>query len=150
MRSLELTIGSDLGDVSLVAVAVNRVCIYLGLDPVVASQVELCTVEALTNVIQHGYQGQSGHLVSVVLSCGIDQVQLEVIDHGNPMPAESVEKLLLGTDLFQIPNAELVESGRGLQIMHDLMDMIAYVPEGSVNRLRLTKRIRVPGHAERE
>jgi serine/threonine-protein kinase RsbW len=150
MRRLELTIGSDLGDVSLVAVAVNRVCIYLGLDPVVASQVELCTVEALTNVIQHGYQGQPGHSVSVVLSCGIDQLHLEFIDHGNPMPAECVEKLLLGTDLFEIPNTELVESGRGLQIMHDLMDVIAYVPEGSLNRLRLTKHIRVPRHAERE
>jgi hypothetical protein len=50
VSSLKLSIDSDLGDVSLVAVAVNSICIYLGLNRIEASQVALCTVEAVTNL----------------------------------------------------------------------------------------------------
>jgi serine/threonine-protein kinase RsbW len=141
---LKLTIDSDLGDVSLVAVAVNRVCLYLGLNRIEASQVELCTVEAVTNAIQHAYHGQPGKAVSVVLSSEIDQLQLEVIDHGTPMSQRNVERLLHGTDVFQVGPTEMAslpESGRGLQIIHDLMDAVSYSPEGSFNRLQLTRRI---------
>ncbi len=144
MSRLELSIDSDLGNVALVAVAVNSVCIYLGLNRIEASQVELCTVEAVTNAIQHAYQGQPGKAVSVVLSSEIDRLHLEVIDRGTPMSARNVERLLYGTDVFQVRPTEmasLAESGRGLQIIHDLMDAVAYSPEGSFNRLLLTRRI---------
>jgi serine/threonine-protein kinase RsbW len=148
MSRLELSIGSDLGDVSLVAVAVNSVCIYLGLDRVSASQVELCTVEAVTNVILHAYHGQPGHIVAVVVSSETNQLQLEVIDSGTTMSAEYVERLLHGTNVFQVQDGDralLAETGRGLQIIHDLMDSVAYTPESSFNRLQLTKRIPCSG-----
>jgi serine/threonine-protein kinase RsbW len=141
---LTLTINSDLGDVSLIAVAVNSVCLFLGLDGVNASQVELCTVEAVTNAIQHAYHGQSGHTVSVVVSDEKDQLQLEVVDSGTPISAGQVERFLQGTDLFQTQDtdrASLAERGRGLQIIHDLMDAVGYTSAGRVNRLQLTKRI---------
>jgi serine/threonine-protein kinase RsbW len=140
---LRLSIDSNLADVSLVAVAVSRACIYLGLDAVSASQVELCIVEAVTNVIQHAYHGQPGQEVSVVLSSEIDLLHLEVIDNGTPMSAKNVERLLQGSDVFQLQDADrasLAESGRGLQIIHDLMDNVAYISGDSFNRLQLTKR----------
>jgi serine/threonine-protein kinase RsbW len=140
---LRLSIDSNLADVSLVAVAVSSACTYLGLDSVSASQVELCVVEAVTNAIQHAYHGQPGQVVSVVVSSEVDLLQLEVIDNGTPMSAQNIERLLQGTDMFQVSNtdrASLAESGRGLQIIHDLMDDVAYISEDSVNRLQLTKR----------
>jgi serine/threonine-protein kinase RsbW len=144
VNRLNLSIDSDLGNVSLVAAAVRSVCICLGLDRVAANQVELCTVEAVTNVIQHAYHGQPGHVVSVIVTMEIDQLRLEVVDSGTPMPVEYRERLLHGSDVFQICDTErasLAESGRGLQIMHDLMDAVAYTPEGGFNRLQLTKHI---------
>jgi serine/threonine-protein kinase RsbW len=153
VNRLKLSIDSDLGNVSLVAAAVRSVCICLGLDRVAANQVELCTVEAVTNVIQHAYHGQPGHVVSVIVTIEIDQLRLEVVDSGTPMPMEYRERLLHGSDVFQICDTErasLAESGRGLQIMHDLMDAVAYTPEGSFNRLQLTKHIRCLGQLETE
>ena len=153
MNRLELSIDSYLGNVSLVAAAVSSVCIYLGLDGITANQVELCTVEAVTNAIQHAYHGQPGHLVSVVVTMEIDQLRLEIVDTGTPMPAEYIKRLLHGSDVFQISDTEralLAESGRGLQIMHDLLDAVAYTTEGSLNRLQLTKHLPCPRKVEFE
>jgi serine/threonine-protein kinase RsbW len=141
---LTLGIDSDLRDVSMVAVAVNSVCIYLGMDKTVASHVELCAVEAVTNAIQHAYHGQSGHAVSVVITSEIDRLELEIVDSGTPMPDEQMGRLLHGAngfEAFDTPRDLLAESGRGLQIMHDLMDAVAYTPGATYNRLRLTRLI---------
>jgi serine/threonine-protein kinase RsbW len=147
VNRLELSIDSDLGNVSLVAAAVGSVCMYLGLDRFSANKVELCTVEAVTNAIQHAYHGQFGHLVSVTVTSEPGELRLEILDCGTPMPAEYIKRLLHGGDVFQIRDIEresLAESGRGLQIMHDLMDAVAYTTEGSFNRLQLTKHIPCP------
>jgi anti-sigma regulatory factor (Ser/Thr protein kinase) len=43
--------------------------------------------------------------------------------------------------VFQVHDIDrLAESGRGLQIIHDLMDNVSYISEDSFNRLHLTKR----------
>jgi serine/threonine-protein kinase RsbW len=123
-------------------VAVRSVCLYLGLDKTGANDVELCIAEAVTNAIKHAYHGNSGHTVSVFVSVGADELRLEVTDRGTPMPAPQIERLVLGTDLAKsdsIDRASLAEGGRGLQIIHDLMDRVAYIKNGSINRLQLTK-----------
>jgi serine/threonine-protein kinase RsbW len=138
-----LSIDSNLADVSLVAVAVSSACTYLGLDAVSVSQVELCIVEAVTNAIQHAYHGQPGRVVSIALWSEIGMLHVDVIDNGSPMSARNVERLLQGSDVFEVHEidpASLPESGRGLQIIHDLMDEVAYISEDSFNRLQLTKR----------
>jgi serine/threonine-protein kinase RsbW len=138
---LRLSIDSNLADVCLIAVAISSACTYLGLDTITASQVELCIVEAVTNAIQHAYHGQPGQVVSVVVSSEIDFLHLEVIDNGTPMSAKDLDRLLQGSDVFHVHDIDqLAESGRGLQIIHDLMDDVAYVSEDSFNRLHLTKR----------
>jgi serine/threonine-protein kinase RsbW len=144
VNCLKLSIDSDLGSVSLIAAAVRSVCICLGLDRVAANQVELCTVEAVTNAIQHAYHGTPGQLVSVIVTNEIHQLRLEIVDSGTPMPEEYIKRLLDGSDVFQVRDTErasLAERGRGLQIIHDLMDAVAYTSEGSFNRLQLTRHI---------
>jgi anti-sigma regulatory factor (Ser/Thr protein kinase) len=137
VNRLELGFDSDLGNVSLAAAAVSSACLCFGLDRATANQVELCTVEGVTNAIQHAYHGQPGKLVSVIVTSETDRVRLEIVDSGTPMPAECIKRLLNGSDVFQICDTErasLAETGRGLQIMHDLMDAVAYTPGGSFNR----------------
>jgi serine/threonine-protein kinase RsbW len=144
---LELVINSDLSDVSVLAVAVKSICLHLGLTEAKASQVELCTVEAVTNAIRHAYHGQPGNIVSVVVSSEIDYLQLDIVDSGTPMPAQELERLLHGSEVLDIESidpASLAEGGRGLQIIHDLMDRVAYSSEGDRNRLQLTKRHAAP------
>jgi anti-sigma regulatory factor (Ser/Thr protein kinase) len=58
-----------------------------------------------------------------------------------------VEKLIRGTSVVEVEaldRASLAESGRGLQIIHDLMDEVAYASENGLNCLQLTKYIPAP------
>jgi serine/threonine-protein kinase RsbW len=151
MSRLVLVIDSDLDEMTLVALAVNRICLHVGLDEAHASQVELCVVEAVTNVIRHAYHGRRGQKVSIAISTSTKQIHIEVSDNGTCIPAHLVEKLIRGTRVVEAEacdRASLAESGRGLQIIHDLMDEVAYTSENGLNRLQLTKCI--PALKQRE
>ena len=148
MKRLDLAIESDLGNVSLVAVAVNRICVQLGLDDIVAGQVELCIAEAATNAIRHAYHDQPGHTVGIKLAAGAEKLQIEVSDSGTPMPPEQQHRLLGGAQVFEVPTRDrhsIPEGGRGLQIIRELMDDVSYVRGGDLNRLIMTKQLASPG-----
>jgi serine/threonine-protein kinase RsbW len=148
LRGLNFSIDSNLGNVSLVAVAVNRICVQLGLDDLSAGQVELCIAEAATNAIRHAYHGELGHTVVIALAAGADQLNIEVSDSGTPMPVEQEQRLLHGIQANEIQTTDrssLPEGGRGLQIIHDLMDEVSYVRLGNLNRLIMRKQLVSPG-----
>ena len=143
MKRLDLAIDSDLGNVSLVAVSVNRVCLQLGLDETCAGQIELCTAEAVTNAIRHAYHGAPGHRVAVTLVAGRDHVLIEVSDTGTSMPLDKQRKLLHGPEASEVllpDRRSLSESGRGLEIIRELMDEVSYSKENGRNRLIMRKR----------
>ena len=152
MRRIHFVIDSDLADVSLVAVAVNSVCVHLGFSNVEASEVELCVAEAVTNSIRHSYHGRPGHNVSISLSIQAGQMHIDISDTGASMSNDEVERLVNGAqaaNLETIDIASLVEGGRGLQIIRDLMDEVAYIREPDVNRLHLIRRMPVaPEHGK--
>jgi serine/threonine-protein kinase RsbW len=144
MSVLRLTIDSNLSDVSLIAVAINQICIHIGMNEIQASQVELCIAEAATNAIRHAYHGQRGQTVSVAVSTEVDRLQIEVCDSGTPMPAEQIDRLIHGAEIVEVDGTDralLKEGGRGLQIIHNLMDEVTYIREESLNRMQLTKYI---------
>ena len=141
---LTLTIASDLREVSLLAVAVNAACQHLGLGKSAAGEVELCLVEAVTNVIRHAYKGQQDHSVIVTVGPCDQALKIRISDTGETMPSTRIEQLVHGTQ----PSPEedehlssLAEGGRGLQIMHELMDSITYATTGKGNILTMTKHI---------
>jgi serine/threonine-protein kinase RsbW len=148
LKGLSFAIDSHLGNVSLVAVAVNRICVQLGLDDLSAGQVELCIAEAATNAIRHAYHDEPGHTVGIALAAGTDQLSIEVSDSGTPMPVEQEQRLLNGTQAHEVETTDrtsLPEGGRGLQIIHDLMDEVSYVRSGNINRLVMRKQLAAPG-----
>ncbi len=146
MNRITLTIESDLGDVSLAAVAVNTICRHLGFNESQANEVELCVVEAVTNAIRHAYLGEPGNTVTVAVVREPATLHFDVSDTGKSMSPVHVQHLLQGTSVVaedQIDRATLREGGRGLQIIHDLMDEVAYGKHDGRNCLRMTKH-RVP------
>jgi serine/threonine-protein kinase RsbW len=148
LKCVRFAVDSELENVSLVAVAVNSICALLGLGTVSAGEVELCVAEAATNAIRHAYHDQPGQTVSVHLSITKDHLQIEVSDNGSPMPAEQEWRLLHGTQRVEFRTGDrmsLAEGGRGLQIIHDLMDDVSYIRSDDVNRLRMIKHLQAPG-----
>lgn len=154
MPRLTLSIHSDLEDVSLLGVAIKGLCLYLGLGSASSNEAELCVVEAVTNVILHAYNGERGYAVDVAMWANGDKVVFEITDSGTAMTSRQAEVLMHGTSRgesepqnseplnFQSLNKDaLAESGRGLQIIHDLMDEVTYARNVEGNCLTLTKRI---------
>ncbi len=142
MSGLRFTIESEIGNVSLVAVALNRICLYLGLDVKSAGEVELCVTEAATNAVRHAYHDETGHTVTIQLEASRNRLQIEVADSGTPMSQELQNMLGSGeltlrtqSDDFHLLN----ENGRGLRIIHDLMDQVSYERSDNFNSMKMTK-----------
>jgi serine/threonine-protein kinase RsbW len=142
MCRFRLIIDSNLSDVFLVSVLIRAACDSLGLNAADTSSVDLCAVEAVTNVIRHAYLGAHGNDVSLEVQSSPQRLDLYVRDRGHPMPQVYVARLQNGSDVLQFDPADLSavpEGGMGLQIVHQLMDETAYSVDAGTNCLRLTK-----------
>jgi len=141
VSSISLSIDSDLDKVSLLARAVRALCQDL-LDPEEQDAVELSLVEAINNVIKHGYHGERGKDVQVSVGLQTDQVVIDIIDHAPPMAPEVLENASADPFTFDETDlADIPEGGMGLALIRMNMDEVEYVSNGSENRLRMVKRI---------
>ncbi len=139
--SISLMIDSDLDKVSLIARAVRTVCAEL-LPEEELDAVELSLVEAINNVIKHGYHGEKGKDVGVTVRLNTDKVELEVVDHASPMQPDVLNQA--SEDRFDFDETDLdniPEGGMGLALIRMNMDEVEYVSGGGENRLRMVKRI---------
>jgi len=145
VASISLSIDSDLDKVSLLARAVRALCEdFLGPDDLDA--VELSLVEAINNVIKHGYHGEKGKDVQVAVGLQADRIVIDVIDHAPPMAPGVLEQASDDPFTFDETDlAEVPEGGMGLALIHMNMDEVEYVSNESENRLRMVKRIARPG-----
>jgi serine/threonine-protein kinase RsbW len=142
--SISLSIDSDLDKVAHIASAVRGVCSAL-LSADDADAVELSVVEAINNVIKHGYQGRRGQDVQVHVSLHKDQVVIDVVDHAAPMQAELLDQASEDRFAFDENNLdEVPEGGMGLALIRMNMDEVEYSSGAGENRLRMVKRIDAP------
>lgn len=131
--AITLSIDSTLDDVALVGRAVRAICRALPGGARAASDVELCVVEAVNNAIEHSYGGLRGQRVDVHFIACDGWVEIEVVDHGRGF-GDSGPPCLVAPDVLD-------EGGRGLYIMHALMDEVTFRRENSCNVVRLTRRL---------
>lgn len=137
-RALTLRLDSRLENVPLASVALRAVAAEAGFPSEECERLELCVVEALTNVIQHAYRGEAGHPVTLHITLTGEELELRVRDEGVRMP----DGLLERPEPEEASTVDaLAESGRGLFLMRRLVDRIGYHagPEG--NTLLLARRL---------
>ncbi len=138
-RAITLRLDSRLENVALAGVSVRAMAGEVGFAQEECELLELCVVEALTNVIQHAYQGAAGHPVTLHLAVTGEELEMRVHDEGRPMP----DGLLERPEPEEPTSVEqLTEDGRGLFLMRQIADRIGYHhgPEG--NTLTLARRLR--------
>ncbi|MEM7051609.1 MAG: ATP-binding protein [Acidobacteriota bacterium] len=141
LRRIELLIESQLDNIPLLAASVNHICNYVGMNEMQRFEVELCTVEAVTNAVVHAYGGEAGHRVCVDVEAGPEELRICIRDRGRPMPAEARQvPQELEVDPEDIEN--LPERGRGLFLIHRLMDEVEVSSDATGNQLVLVKRLR--------
>jgi serine/threonine-protein kinase RsbW len=142
LRKVKLIIESDLDDVPLVGIAVNRFCAYADFSETDAFNIELCVIEAVTNSIKHAYGEESGHEVMISFTLSDTDAVFEICDKGQPMDPERLKKADLGASHIEKQNIDSVaDSGRGLGIIKEIMDRVEYRSEKERNCLVLKKNI---------
>ena len=139
-QTLRLEIDSELANTTLVAMAIRGLCAMTALSPVEVNRVELCVVEIVNNAIEHAYGNESGHKVEVVAHLGPSDLTLTVSDWGMTMGRGKLESASLPVELDD--PALWLDSGRGLPIVHSLMDSVHYQRDGNKNSFVMRKRIK--------
>lgn len=101
-----------------------------------ASRLELLLVEAVNNVIEHGYCGIANHEINVAVATHSDRIVLTIVDRGKPPPAAETYS---SADL---PDPDcLPESGWGVGLINIIADQIQVTRHSGVNTTVLTKHV---------
>jgi len=137
-RAIVLLIDSHPNNVSLVGLAVHAYCDHF-YGGTFSSEVELGIVEALNNVIEHGYQGQNDKPIQVRLELHREALICQIRDYGNcwflgDQPIEAMEWSKDSTALESLP-----EGGFGLFLIHQVMDHVELQQENPGSLLTLKK-----------
>ncbi len=142
---LVFRIGSDLALVDEAGKRLHEVCLRAPFTEADACDVELCAREALSNVIEHAYGGEAGHTIDIVALCSSSSIVVEIADEGRPASPELIEvdPGALTEDVLASID-DLAERGRGISILHALMDTIRYRTAGGRNVLTLTRKADSP------
>jgi anti-sigma regulatory factor (Ser/Thr protein kinase) len=140
-KRIKFIIESNLENVPLVGLAVNKLCSLISLSDTESYQIELCAVEAVTNCIKHAYGNRPGNEVEIIFTLYPERLTLEVCDTGIPMDQKTISKksvssLEVADNLTNIP-----ESGRGLDIIKRIMDRVIYKTKDGKNCLLMIKEI---------
>lgn len=137
-KGIKFTIDSRLGNIGLLGLAVQALCSYVGFNDVEAFQIQLCVVEAATNVVKHAYGAQAGNEVVVTASLHSEGISFRILDKGTTMKPLSREPLEFDPTIL----ATIPEGGLGLYIIQTVMDEVDYQTMDGTNILSLTKYLR--------
>lgn len=92
--------------------------------------VEIVVVEALNNIVEHAYPDSPGD-IDLCIEAGNDQITVEIIDTGKPLPD-------LRPPEPRLPDhTTLPEGGFGWFLIHSLTTTMSYLRDGNRNVLRL-------------
>ncbi len=140
IRRLTLSIENDIRNVSLVGVSVGAICKTLsGMKKSVAWQLELAVVEAVNNAVMHAHvdYGSEKNRIEVVVEIDKNAVTFAVYDWGSPRGFLSQPP-----DLHEFDPSDpmtVPECGRGLFIIHGIMDAVRLTRRDNRNILTMTK-----------
>lgn len=133
--SVKVIFESKLAYLPLLRKAVRGICTgILAGNENYLEDIDLCLNEAISNVICHAYQNEPGHEIQLIIALYPHDIVFQIIDIGlknsnteEPQP-ENIQEI-----------QSLSESGRGLFLIHQLMDEVVYKTEEGKNILVLRK-----------
>ncbi len=118
--------------------AVHGICSLVIENEHVLKDIGLCLNEALSNVIYHAYEEEPGHEIQVSVNFYSNEVEIQIIDTGLKNPKAFLDpQMWINFDPKDI--SSLPDSGRGLFIIHELMDKVDYTSSEGRNTLSLRK-----------
>lgn len=136
MKRISVTLKNDVAEIERLSQNVEAFGRSHGLPEEFLYAVNLALDEIVTNVISHGYAGETGREIIVELGIEGGELIAQVSDEARPFnpleaPAAHVDGAL----------EERPVGGLGIHLARTLMDSMAYRREGHKNVLILKKRI---------
>lgn len=136
-RYVQLSIPARLENVAMVGVAIRGIGRLLGLNEVEANRLELCAVEAVTNVIRHGSPGDADQAITASLDAWPGRLELVVTGRGAVSGGLDLET---GPEVGSLTE----ERGRGLALIRAIMDRVEFRVEGDRQILSMGKDLKDP------
>ena len=144
-REIKFIIDSRLDNLSFIGPVVNKLCSLASLSDIDSYRIELCTVEAVTNSINHAYENRPGNKVEVIFSISSEELVIIVCDNGRKMSEKEQRFLDQENNIsLEIQHGDLnniPERGRGLKIIKSIMDEVRYQSQEDKNCLVMIKKI---------
>jgi len=130
---ITLSIESQFRNVFLIGLAVKKIASFAQLSDQVAFEMEVAVVEAVNNAVEHAHHYQGDKLVTVRIRTRLDQIIFTIIDNGAPINFEAAIAASV------VKSARAAELGRGLTMMHALMDEVRYERTIHSNHITMVK-----------
>ncbi len=116
----ELKITNDTAQLSMVRTVVQDIIRQSGLRPEDRNKIVLAVDEAISNVIEHAYEGKAGE-IEVVLDLDDDRLEVVIRDNGNKFEPAAIADPDIGEHIRQGR-----KKGLGMFLMRKIMDHVDY------------------------
>jgi anti-sigma regulatory factor (Ser/Thr protein kinase) len=131
LKSILLTMPNDLDEVNNLLKVMNVFLEPRHFSASIITAINLVIEESLTNTIQHGYDDENEHLITIRVTLNKDEVILRFEDDAkefNPLATPRMEK-----------SEALLDSAKGLGIhlVRNMMNAMAYSRENEKNILEI-------------
>ena len=134
-ETLELNVKATIENISQVTGNIEDFLRRKGFTDETVFDVRLAVDEAITNVIQHGYDGKEG-LIQIRCEVSIKEIVLVVEDSAKPFNLSSVEEPRLSDSL-----EKRQIGGLGVYLIKKKMDQVTHEFKNGKNILTMKKRV---------
>jgi len=134
-----LIVRSELSELDRVAEWVHDWTRQHGVPEWTAGLVDLCSTEAVTNIMMHARSGPGDHRIFLRLDSQPDGLALEIQDDGTPFDPRQADPPKPPSSL-----EDAKSSGWGVQILHHFSDELRYRRVDGRNHLTLIFQLRPP------
>jgi len=118
---------------------IHRTAKQMELPQATAFELDLCSTEAVTNIIAYAYEGAASHCIRLRLKQAQRRVVIEIEDDGKPFnPLEFPP----APRITSLDNAPL--GGRGIHLIRSLMTECSYQRNDGKNVLTLAAQLPAP------
>lgn len=141
LRRASFVFEATLDDVSRVAQAL-RIFTPSVIGDDTRSEMEIGVVEALTNIVKHGYKSQGNGIVEVRYDVSSQGLSVELKDRGERIPEHFLNPGSGKVFDYDPQNVnQLPEGGMGIALIHAAFDKVKYASKDGINVLTMFKQL---------
>lgn len=131
MKSILLTMPNDPDEVSNVLNVINVFLEHRHFSPNIITAINLIIEESLMNTIQHGYDDDTEHLITLKVSLHKDEVVLRFEDDAKEFNPLATPRMAKSEALLDS------EKGFGIHLVRNMMNAMSYSRENDKNILEI-------------